>query len=360
MPHTISEKLKEWTRNYLPPKELDIDLDTATDEEIEVALSIVDKHYPSKLKRIESQIDYLSNRLYSEYEITKYPPYQRDFLVRLRDWLNSTPDIDDQKILFELIPKLFFIGKNEYLSLYKSAFNGPIARWLIDQLAINLFDDNAQSILREAVSSTWFCSITDSMKISTFYHVNHIEGFNLRPDWTVLSELASPKEICRYMSEQRPQIERIVLLEDFVASGSQMTTAVDFIAKLPNKCPILLCPLVACSAGAKIGEYLSNKYANISFDATLILDKSVLLQINPEVGEDEYITQLRKVVLKTYPLVQGSQPGMLYGPFGFGEVVQGGGLLVVMYTNCPDNSLPLLHNKSDGPWNPIFPRSSRL
>lgn len=360
MPHTISEKIHEWSRLYTPPAELEIDINTATAEELEAALDSVDKHYPSKLKRLESQIDYLASRLYSEYEITKYPPHQSDFMIRLRDWLNSADDLDDQKVLFELIPRIFFIGHNEYLSLYRTAFNGPIARWLIDHLGIKITDKDAQTKVINAVSSTWFCSITDSMKISTFYHVNQIEGFDIRPDWTALSELSDPDEICRYIDQQIPRIERIVLLEDFVATGSQMKRVVEFAAKLPRKIPILVCPLVVCLPGENLGKHLALKYKNIEFTSALTLDRSVLLTNKPVLGEEDYITKLRNVVLKTYRKVSGSNPAKLYGEFGFGEVQQEGGLLVVLHTNCPDNTLPLIYHKSDGPWHPIFPRSSRI
>jgi len=41
-------------------------------------------------------------------------------------------------------------------------------------------------------------------------------------------------------------------------------------------------------------------------------------------------------------------------PFGF----KGTGALVVMYSNCPNNSLPVLHNESEE-WSALFPRIPR-
>ncbi len=360
MPHTIAEKIRKWSRGYEPPRELDLDLEKASDDELEAALEVADTYYPSKYERLESQIDYLAMKLYSEYEVTKYPPYL-EFQYRLRDWLDSAPSEDDQKILFELVPRLFFIGNKEYLSLYQSALNGPVARWLISQLALDINKNDAQSRLQEALSSTWFCPITDSMQISKFYHVNQIEGADLRPDWRTLDSFCgSHGKIVKHMKSQSPPLERIVLLEDFVATGSQMKSAVEFAVNLPDGCPVLLCPLVICPSGYTVAKQLEKDYVNLKFEPALMLDQSIILPSSQIPHEDSFISRLREVILRTYSLVVGSNPKPLYGPFGFGEPAEGGGLLLIMYTNCPDNTLPMIHHASDSPWNPIFPRSSRL
>jgi len=204
MPHTVAERIRRWSREYSP-------CDPA------------DNSNDPKFLKTESQIDYLCGRLYSEYEVTKYPPYT-EFAFRLRDWLDSAPNEDDQKILFQIVPRIFFIGSNEYASLYRAAFNGPIARWLIEQVGLQIDASNIQEKIREELESTWFCAITDSMQIAKFYHINNIEGTDLRPDWRVLNTLGSATKISDFMKDKK--LKRIVLLEDFVGSGSQMCSAV--------------------------------------------------------------------------------------------------------------------------------------
>jgi hypothetical protein len=127
MPHTIAEMVRRWSRPYTVPDNLNIDIDNASIEEVDNALEAAENHYPSEYARIKSQIDYLASRLYEEYEVTKYPPH-RQFDLRLRDWLNNVSDEYTQQTLFELAPRIYFIGLKEYLSLYHTAFNGPIAR----------------------------------------------------------------------------------------------------------------------------------------------------------------------------------------------------------------------------------------
>jgi len=339
MSHTVAERIRRWSREYTPSDLAD------------------DSNNPQFL-RIESQIDYLCGRLYSEYEVTKYPPFT-DFPYRLRDWLDSAPDEDDQKVLFQMVPKIFFIGSHEYASLYRAAFNGPIARWLIDQVGLNIDDETIQAKIRNEIKSTWFCAITDSMQIARFYHINNIEGTDLRPDWRVLNTLSTKYQITDFMNKEK--LKRIVLLEDFVGSGSQMSSAVNFAATLPNDCPILLCPLIICPSGFNKGVQLENNYpGKVTFDPALVLDSTAILHKTPQQNEDPLNNKFREIVVRLYGRVEGTSSGILYGPYGFSEHVENGGLLVVLYTNCPDNTLPIIHHKSDTPWHPLFPRSSRL
>ncbi len=364
MPHTIAEMVRTWSRQYEPTPTI-INIDEASPEEIEEALSASEKDYPSEYERIESQIDYLTAVLYNEYEITKYPPHQ-SYPARLRDWLNNVTETEEKQILFALAPRIFFIGPKEYLSLYHTAFNGPIARWLIDQEHIDISHDDAHSILKSSLSSTWFCAITDSMQIARFYHVNQLEGTDLRPDFRVLTRFAESEKVIDYMKLQTPPLRRIVLLEDFVATGSQMEKAVRFAATLqvPDPLPVLLCPLVICQSGYKRAQDLVSEFPNLSFEPSLVLDESVILPASPTANEDVFFQRLRALVMKTYDSVAGdnSQNPKLppYGPFGFGSKNEGGGLMFVNYTNCPDNTLPLVHHWSDTPWHPLFPRSSRI
>jgi hypothetical protein len=357
---TIADRVRRWSREYYEPIESNIDLENATVEEIDTILELSEKHTPSKYGKILSQLSYLAIKLYSEYEITKYSPYS-EFPYRLRDWLDSTLNEEEQKILFQLVPKIFFIGSNEYLSLYQTAFNGPIARWLIDQLKIDITDKNAQKNLNDALNSTWFCAITDSMQISRFYHVNQINGANLRPDWRVLYRLGCRDKIATFMAKHNPPLERIVLLEDFVGTGGQMSKAVEYALGLSNNVPVLLCPMVIAPSGYNIATYLVKQNDRLSFDPTLVLDSSTILYKKLQDGEDIFYQELRNVITDLHFKVLGSQPNLdAENPYGFGHEPEQGGLLVVMYTNCPDNTLPIIYNTSDGPWKPLFPRSSRI
>ena len=325
MPHTIAQRIRQWARDLPSPPFLSI----------------------------ESLIEYLTEQLYSQYEPTLSPACPQ-FSFRLRDWLNSTPDEEDQKLMFQLVPHIFFIGNREYEALYRTAFNNHVAWWLIDQLGLRLDQPDSHERLKAAVHETWFCPITDSMQIAKYCHINNIGGSDIRPDWRTLEAFGSADRVIQYMADNG--LRRIVLLEDFVGTGTQMSDAVEFAASLSTHCPILLCPLVICPKGLETGNHLQSSFSHLRFAPVLTLHEADFIAELATPDEELLFTRLRAMVIKLYPQVAGSMPKNLYGPFGY----EGTGALVVMHTNCPDNTLPIVHHKSDAPWTPLFPRSSRL
>jgi hypothetical protein len=305
--------------------------------------------------QISDQIEYFAKHLFNDYQPTKGLG-EKHFLDRFNDWLNSVSSDDDQRILFQLVCKIFFIGRNEFESLYQAAFNGPVARWLIDQEGMKL-DSTNTSRLKAAERQTWFCAITDSMQISDFYHLNHIQGVEIRPVWRTLYEFAnetSARHIDEYMKKRG--FKRLVLLEDFVGSGTQMETAVRFAASLPSHYPLLLCPIVICPKGISKGEELDDEFGHLTFSPVLQLQQEIFLARKCVDGESEFMASLRQVVTNNHKLLVN--PKTKYSPFGFRST----GSLVVMHTNCPNNTLPILHHSSNGgsPWSALFPRSERV
>jgi hypothetical protein len=307
---------------------------------------------------IYEQIRYLSDTRFIQYHPTLSP--HPDFLIRLRDWINNPTDEGDQKTLFRLVPHIFFIGTTEFESLYRAAFKGPLLRWLIDLLNLDFSDPNFETQLQTAVCSSWFCPISDSMNIAAFYHVNNIAGMDLRPDWRTLAKLGDQNRIIQYMRDCG--VERLVLLEDFVGSGSQMIAAVEFAANLPTRFPILLTPLIIAPTGVQTAQQLESRFSNLTFLPNLCLGDAALIYeaINP--GEHQLFPSVRDVAVRLYSqlcggtAIYGASP---YGPFGFNPVTPHAAALVVMHTNCPDNTLSLVHYRSAS-WNALFPRSSRL
>ena len=304
---------------------------------------------------IRDQIEYFAENLFGEFTPAKAPD-QKHFLDRLTDWLNNTDNEDDQRILFRLVTQLLFVGSKEFETLYRGAFNGPIARWLIDQIDLRLDRADAQKRLRTAEGGTWFCAITDSMQIAEFYHLNHIEGVDVRPVWHTLQQLhgdGSVQVIDDYVRSQG--FERIVLLEDFVGSGNQMAAAVEFVSSLPSRPPILLCPIIICPAGVERANQLAARYDHLTFEAVLALPAEMFISRDPSPDEDAFFTELRPTLIRLHPLLR--RPKCKYPPFGFRST----GSLVVMHTNCPNNTLPVVHHASDDddPWSSLFRRCER-
>lgn len=302
---------------------------------------------------VYAQIQYLADSLFHEFEPTKgagFPP----FMDRLERTLKSGLTKKQQKTIFKLIPKLCFVGKNEFNTLYSAAYNGPIARWLIERYALSILDPNIQIKLKKAIEKTWFCPITDSLKISEFYHVNSISGPDLRSDWRTLHELGDKTKLGDYLKSNH--IENLVLLEDFVGSGSQVYKSVEFAATISSSLNVLFCPLICCKTGIKTFSEYERTQHNFSFRTILEVPTTITVTSVKQMNEPHYFDELRKLFVELYHKVAGNVPTQkLYGPFGYRDT----GSLLIMHTNCPDNCPPIIHHYSDQ-WSPVFPRSSRL
>lgn len=331
LPSAIHQKARVWAREHYYPQ-------TDTDK--------VD------FTMVHDQIEHLARTLFDQYEPTKGAGHAC-FGDRLAAWLDNAPDDTDQQVLFRLVPHLLFIDQGGFDSLYQAAFNGHVARWLIDQLGLRLDDPRIGDKLHGAVKQTWFCPITDSMQIAKFYHLNNIEGVDLRPDWRTLRKFGDDaQKIVNYMRQE--SLLRMVLLEDFVGTGDQIENAVRFAAGLPGPVPVLVCPIVVCPGGIKSGRQLATEYPNICFDPVMELLPKMFVTDTPSEGEPNLFTLVRNVAHRFSEVipVDSSQD---YGPFGY----RGTGGLVVMYSNCPNNTLPIVHHDSKT-WHALFPRSSRV
>lgn len=310
----------------------------------------------NKFSDINLRIIHLNHWLFSDYEPTLGPG--PNFLKRLGDWLENINDEEDQKILFELVPNIFYVGRQELNVLYREAYQTVFARWLIDQVASDFTSANVLNDLNSEVTHTWFCPFTDSLRINQFYHINDIPGkHDHRPDWRSLRTFGDIELIKKYMQENG--ITRIVLLEDFIGNGGQISKAVGFAADNIKDIPILIIPLIICPAGIKQAAKFVASHPNIKIMPVISLPQNYFVNEVEKDIESDFFKKVHSVAKKTYSQVADSavvdddiDP---YGPFGWRRT----GGVVVMHTNTPNNSLPLIHNKSKT-WKPLFKRHKRV
>jgi hypothetical protein len=319
------------------------------------------------LHTINLRIAHLEEWLFKTYEPDKFN--NGDFWTRLERWLDNVTTDADKQLLFRLVVELLYLGPIEFEELYRCAYQGPIARWLIDRCQIDVFDNNAQDKIRIAASETWFCPVTDSFRVNAFFHVNNLAaGANLRPDWHSVLKLGDTYKLNNYCTKHK--IKRLVLLEDFVGGGDQSLTTVRFAATHVHDLEVLFAPLVVCPAGSenarKLELELCMRRANsLRYDPVMALPEDAFLTKNqsPYVEPNAFINSLRALIQSSYSTVSGGlMPGASkpYDPFGYPANKPTGGLLV-MYSNTPDNTLPLVHWCPPGnAWSPIFPRHSRV
>jgi len=114
-----------------------------------------------------------------------------------------------------------------------------------------------------------------------------------------------------------------------------------------------------CPDGAGEGERICAAHPNVSFAPTLLLSKNSFVAPTPRPNEVPFFAEIRALLTRTYSEVDNNIPAdpqiVPYGPFGFNYT----GALIVLYTNTPDNTIPIIHHRSDS-WQPLFPRRRRI
>jgi hypothetical protein len=253
----------------------------------------------------------------------------------------------------------------EFEELFRCAYEGPIARWLVDREQIDICAINAQQLLIDAAEKTWFCPVTDSFRINSFFHINNLPAnANLRPDWCSLYSLGDVYKLKNYCKAEG--IKRLVLLEDFVGGGSQSLAAVEFASTHIDDLEVLFVPMIICPDGAENarlleGQLNASRPGSLSFDPVLELPKVAFFTPTDSSFSVAETTALRDLITATYGLVSGGVVnGKPYDSYGFPPNKPTGGL-VVMFTNTPDNTLPLIHwRPANAAWQPVFPRHSRV
>lgn len=287
-------------------------------------------------------------------------------MIRLSKWINNVGETEETKkrLLFEFVPQILFFGKEDFVGLYQTAFHGPITKWIIDELNLHLNDpDIDNKIATELHHHTWYCPITDSMSISDFHHANQIGGVDYRPDFRSLIQFGNDKQkIVDFMQNHRDTtgirpLKRIVLLEDFVGWGTQVVKPLQFAASLPGDIPILFVPLIICPDGVISSKNEIVKHAHLSYGPIIELEKDLFINDDTSRLLSPLEKSIKDIAKSTYPLVIGNNASAPrpYSKFGFQKM----GATVVMYSNTPANTLPIVHHTSNT-WYALFPRSARI
>lgn len=315
----------------------------------------------SLFDNIHSFIRFRAEHSYDDYQPTKTSSTP-SFEKRLLNWISNIDKDHVQQVMFKFVPKLFFVGRDEFVSLHIAAMEECIIPWLIDTNKIDIFSNDLSVLLDRAKKRTWYCPITDSMVISEFCHVNQLAGNSDRPDWRFLSKIVEDKRnLVEYIKQN--SIDQIVLLEDFIGSGGQVLGkdasgvkgAIPFLCEILAENPdlkvdALIVPLIIYENGLEnIVRHISAEKdcsGKIHVKPVLILPKSMFLQ--QRTNENAEIFD----VIESINLQAGYN--FRYGPFGYTNT----GSTVVMYTNCSDNTVSLIHETLDN-WVPLFPRISR-
>jgi hypothetical protein len=321
---------------------------------------------------ILNELDYHALRDWRVYLPAEHPNFNTSYMERLAAWIGNLTDEADQKLLLEYALHISFFSHDDFTALYRTAMDREITRWVASQIGARLEPAGGQ-VLSDLVRKhlhhhTWFCPVTDSMDINEFYKVNHLKGVGHRPGFATLQMLAEKcateapvlaNNLIHYMTNPsldpdnpRLPLERLVLLEDIVGSGSQCIEAVLWAVKNLGK-SVLFVPLILCPNGAKVlrkEERLSNGLLTVR--PVIELCRTDLFGPERE-GQQGWEKTIQIEDLAKRCSVLASQNMETFG-------YRNTGCSLVTFSNTPDNTLPIVHNKPPtGNWEPLFPRVFR-
>lgn len=293
-----------------------------------------------------SYIRFLGAKLFDDYEPVQF----QSFDTQLLDWLNNVEDLADQKTLFALLADLFFVGRNEYAALYRSAYNGAISSWIIDVCNLPIFATDIDFQIRQKLNDSWICPMTDSLRINGFLKTNNLVSQSIRPDWLSITELADLDKVRSYISKK--EIKNLILIEDFVGSGIQANNVLKFLGDHFQGLNVLFIPLIVAPQGDfKLTDLCSN-FPHIHYAPQLVLPETSIVSNEPKFGEPRHHPAARALFNKISDRFHLLPHETMYG-------FKSTGSQVVMYSNCPNNTLQVYHHEGDG-WAPLFPRVRRV
>ena len=293
-----------------------------------------------------SYIRFLGRKLFDKYEPTQFDAFED----RLLAWLNNLDSERDRQLLLRLLVDLFFVGRKEFESLYRSVYTGTISKWIIDECGLDPFSTDINAEIRNHLNQSWICPITDSLRINSFLKVCNLKGTEYRPDWKSMAVFADASKIDSFISENK--ISRLILLEDFVGSGTQAEDALNFIGETLSPVAVLVCPLIICPSGHLLFQDIAANYANFSYSPGMVIPETEFLKHQANSSDSEFTQQLRELFKKLKGTLNSST---IKGMYGF----KGTGAQVTMYSNCPNNTLLVYHRDTDK-WKALFPRVGRV
>ena len=320
-----------------------------------------------EFKQILDHLLYLERIKFQPFVPTLYSRHSMSFAERFFAWLtNDILSLEQKQDLFEFASHIVFFSFDDFTALFQSAFTGPITRWCMREAGIRMDQEDWQTRLdEERYQNTWFCPVTDSLLISVFHHVNEIEGKNRKPSFRDLEYFGNIDRIKRHIELQG--YRRLVLLEDFVGTGSQSYSAVEWAARKLG-IPVLFCPIITVAEAV-------NKFRELKINIELESKDMLNLprfEIEPvfELSPDCFIhsantapgglfDRVRNLAENVHKRLSESKQECKEGALGYWNPDSPQkGATVVMFSNTPNNSLPLIHHGADN-WKPLFPRVAR-
>lgn len=293
------------------------------------------------------------------------------------DWLKNFSDDDDGNLEKERINMLYLLSKFMYfgndelrqllISLYRDLFKYPIVAAIRQANRNTLDTELINTEFEKELNATRFLGVGNpsesgvhmlyyfrqECKLSKKYFINTSDIFQT----TVTTEILSDKSERTYLKSEitDKKINRYVFIDDFCGSGSQATGYLKNLVenvKFENK-DIEMNYLMLFGTENGINAVRNLKIFN-KVEAVFTIDDTFKTFSN---DSRYYKISPNDVIDKDFSKLTASKYGvnLFNPPLGYGNCE----LLLGLYHNTPDNSLPIFWSE-ENEWKPIFKRYHKI
>ena len=342
----------------------------------------------SKFDEIFQKILILSQQKYEPFQPIQSPP-EKKYMDRFKEWLFQFPE-KYWKYLFYFSSKIIFYTHSQIMALIDYIYERKIKKIILDEIILKKklepfnFKD-AEKHYKEELSKTLFVGLSDSSRINDFAHRIKETKRNINFGITletllyptkcglIFNEDESKKKICKDFEKNvllsddiLLNKERLVILEDFSGSGTDIKDFFDLIEKSSLKFKkIIFAPyIITYKAKNNIDDWINlnvsrKKRFFILFGSILPKEMKCFDETGSYLNHDWFIKHeniCEKIKIISDEMFDTKFKNDFEHRYGCGNVK----ICFAYYFNCPDNSLPIIwFNKNDS-WKPLFARSSRI
>jgi hypothetical protein len=311
------------------------------------------------------RLHFLAERKYNRYDLYSQG---ETFENRLLRWLENFSS-KDRNVAMTIVNSLTFINQFEMKQLATSTFRG-IRETLGGQGEVSHSDwysyvDSRNQGISASLSRSLFIAVADDVMFDYFRrYTQSVDPALQRDNFVEYYKIDSSSR------DSLPPHDFVFLLDQLSGSGTSFLRRENgrWEGKLPrfaelwkeemNRTKIYYCPYIQSSvAGAYLADTVPRWRNSVQVKAAVNVVPTMRLPVSSCLSKDGVTIDVNSEVARLCRKYHGAfvdDEHIVKGGeswYGFGRA----GLTLVAYTNCPNNSLPLLWH-SFGGWFPLFPR----
>lgn len=342
------------------------------------------KHSENRHDKMFKEILFLEQHFYGDYELNEYKTFIEIFLKWLDQFKGHIDFIDDdilnseRRYAFILARNIIFINRRQILSLLNEIWEN-IKRELLKlaskERSISLIEIMySEDIINEQLNASVFVPLSDSSHFMEFRHRCLPSGKASDLVIPCIDRLFIPieysvKELLKKQKDKFRSKKNLFVIEDFSGSGTNAKKMKQIIEYYDFK-NIYFCPCIITNISKNALTILydiaskKNKNFKVISGMTIGDEHSISDDKSSDIWSEEEKRALRYISEKYFAL-HFKENRYLYldfkknnpqkpAPLGFKNC----GLALTLYTNCPNNSLPIIWADNNN-WNPLFIRKER-